>query len=750
MADGIEIARAYITLIPSMKGSQKAITEAVVPEAEEAAEKGGESFGSKFSAIASKALLAGAAVVGAAVVGLTKSAVQSFASYEQNIGGIETLYGKAASKMKAYAADAYKTAGMSANQYMETSTSFAAAMVTSLGGDTKKAAEYANMAITDMSDNANKMGTDIGSITYAYQGFAKQNYTMLDNLKLGYGGTKTEMQRLLADAEKMPEAMGRKFDLNNYADVVEAIHVVQTNMGITGTTAKEAASTISGSFGMLQGAWDNLLAGLASNGANKLDVKPLIQNVIASAKTVMANLAPAIWAVIENIPSLFTELGAEIIATMQQAGKQIADSVNGWLDGFGAMGDVLRAAAVGIGVVVAAITAYNVAMGAWNAIQLVWQGITKAATAIQAAFNLIMMANPIMLVVAAIAALVAGLVYFFTQTETGKEIWANFTAFLGETWDAITGALSAAWNAITSFFTTTWKTITSGVSSAWNGIKTFFTGLWTAITTGVQTAWNAIVSWLTGLFTSYINGWKTAWNVLTSFFSGLWAGIQTGATNAWNGIVSFITGIPAKILAGLQALASLGTKAAGWFGGVLTSAKDKLGDVVDWVKDIPSKIVSALGNLGTKLVASGKALVNGFLDGIKAAWGNITGWVEQGMSNLRKLWPFSPAKIGPFSGRGYVTYSGKALTEDFAKSIAAGFPQIISTAESVMSGLEATLSTPLTVGATVNGFSATSAGVASVGGETLTIGSLSAELDGEDARIMREFVGMARRLGMGG
>ena len=261
---------------------------------------------------------AGAAAIGAAASGvafLLKESVQQFADYEQLVGGVETLFKNSAGVVQQYAADAYKTAGLSANQYMETVTSFSASLLQSLGGDTEKAAQYANTAIIDMSDNANKMGTDMTMIQNAYQGFAKQNYTMLDNLKLGYGGTKTEMERLILDAEKLDSSFVATRDANgdlamSYADIVDAIHIVQTEMGITGTTAKEASETISGSLYSLKAAWSNLVVGFATDGA---DLDGLITNVVDSAETAFNNLAPAFEKALTGI-STGVEKIAPIIA----------------------------------------------------------------------------------------------------------------------------------------------------------------------------------------------------------------------------------------------------------------------------------------------------------------------------------------------------------------------------------------------------------------------------------------------------
>ena len=261
---------------------------------------------SKIGSIAGTALKGVAVAVGSAstaLAGLGVASVNSYADLEQNIGGIETLFKGSADKVIKNAENAYKTAGMSANQYMETVTGFSASLLQSLGGDTEKAADVADMALTDMADNANKMGTSMESIQWAYQGFAKQNYTMLDNLKLGYGGTKEEMQRLLADAEKLT---GVKYDISNLSDVYNAIHVIQGELGITGTTAKEAASTITGSISSMKASFDNFL-----NGSGTID------QVIDTGLTSIQNIVNAVG---ELLPSL--------VESVANATPQIVDAIN--------------------------------------------------------------------------------------------------------------------------------------------------------------------------------------------------------------------------------------------------------------------------------------------------------------------------------------------------------------------------------------------------------------------------------------
>ena len=279
------------------------------------ASKNVETLSGKFKNGLAAAAKVGAAAVSAAATGiavLTKNALNNYAEYEQLVGGVDTLFKDSSAKVQEYAANAYKTAGLSANEYMDTVTSFSASLLQSLGGDTEAAADMANVAITDMSDNANKMGTDMASIQNAYQGFAKQNYTMLDNLKLGYGGTKEEMQRLIDDANALNAAQGKytNYSIESYADIVSAIHDVQVEMGIYGTTADEASTTIQGSVLSMKAAWSNLLTGIADDNA---DFKTLIEQFVDSLVTVGENIIPRINIIIQGLTQLITEASQTII-----------------------------------------------------------------------------------------------------------------------------------------------------------------------------------------------------------------------------------------------------------------------------------------------------------------------------------------------------------------------------------------------------------------------------------------------------
>lgn len=299
----MELAKAYVQIIPSAEGIAGKIKEAIGGEADSA----GTSFGSKMVGTIKK-------VITAAAIGKTLSAaITEGAALEQSFGGIETLFKDSADKVKQNAANAYRTAGMSANEYMELTTSFSASLLSSLSNDTSKAADIADMAMTDMSDNANKMGTSMEDIKNAYQGFAKQNYTMLDNLKLGYGGTKTEMERLLADAEKIT---GVKYDINNLSDVYSAIHEIQGQLDITGTTAREAATTISGSFTAMKGVFKNVLGEIALG----MDIGPSLKALGETTTTfLVGNLLPAVGNVLKSLPALMDGISSIMIQNLNIA-----------------------------------------------------------------------------------------------------------------------------------------------------------------------------------------------------------------------------------------------------------------------------------------------------------------------------------------------------------------------------------------------------------------------------------------------
>ena len=373
-----ELAKAYVQIIPSAKGIKGMLQKELGGEASAAGESAGKSFGSGLAAGLAGFGKAAAAALGAATTAggaFAKSSLNAYGEFEQLAGGVETLFKDSADIVMGYADSAYKTAGLSANQYMETVTSFSASLLQSLGGDTEAAAQYADTAITDMADNANKMGTAMDSIQNAYAGFAKQNFTMLDNLKLGYGGTKEEMQRLLEDAEKLS---GIQYDISSYADIVDAIHVVQTELGISGitaeeaaaavasgamtqeeafeamgTTAKEAATTIQGSMAAAKASFQNLIVGIADGNA---DLDTLIGNFVDSVSTAGDNILPRIEQILVGIGQAVQKLApilseqlppliSSVLPSLISAGSQL---LTGLLTGIVSAMPELAAAIPGI------------------------------------------------------------------------------------------------------------------------------------------------------------------------------------------------------------------------------------------------------------------------------------------------------------------------------------------------------------------------------------------------------------------
>lgn len=326
--NGTQLGKAYVQIVPSMQGLASELRRAFgdsMPDGH----KFGSSLGSKVVsgfgstikkgfALAAKAGIATISAASAGIGAIVKSSASAYADYEQNIGGVETLFKDNADTIVKYASEAYKTAGISANDYMQNVTSFSASLLQGLGGDTAQAAEIANEAMVDMSDNANKMGTDISSIQNAYQGFAKQNYTMLDNLKLGYGGTQAEMARLINDSGVLGDSIKvdeKTVNSVSFDKMIEAIHKVQTDLDITGTTSKEAATTVSGSLGSVKAAWANLMAGMGDKNA---DLKNLIKEMVSTVKTFAKNIMPVIKQALPGVTTLISELAPDIVAELSQ------------------------------------------------------------------------------------------------------------------------------------------------------------------------------------------------------------------------------------------------------------------------------------------------------------------------------------------------------------------------------------------------------------------------------------------------
>ena len=310
-----ELGQAYVQIMPSAKGISGMIKNQVQPEADSAGQSAGLSLGKSLVTAVSGAIAA------AGIGSMFAKSISEGAALQQSLGGIETLFKDNADKVKNYANQAYRTAGVSANKYMENVTSFSASLISSLGGDTAKAAELSNTAMIDMSDNANKMGTDMESITQTYQSLARGNYAMLDNLKLGYGGTKSEMERLMADAEKLT---GEHYTVGDFGDTVKAIHAVQESLGITGTTAKEASTTLSGSMASMQAAFSDVLGKLSLGD----DIKPALQALAETTSTFLfGNFIPMVGNILKGLPGAITTLISAAIPQISSGLKSVFSDI---------------------------------------------------------------------------------------------------------------------------------------------------------------------------------------------------------------------------------------------------------------------------------------------------------------------------------------------------------------------------------------------------------------------------------------
>ena len=754
-----ELGQAYVQIMPSAKGISGMIKNAIAPEASEAGQSAGMTIGSSIASIATK-------VIAAAGIGKAFSAaISEGANLQQSLGGIDTLFKDSAEKVKGYANEAFRTAGLSANAYMENVTGFSASLLQSLGGDTAKAADVANMAMIDMSDNANKMGTSMDRIQDAYQGFAKQNYTMLDNLKLGYGGTKTEMERLLADAEKLT---GVKYDINNLADVYQAIHAIQGQLDITGTTAKEASSTFSGSFAAMKASAQNVLGKLAL-GENVLPALqalldttstflfnnfiPMVSNVFSGLGLLLTeglskvasqlfgeafgsavysqlskvsgifqtffdmlfgslnkqdnidilealgfskDTASQIVNIADNIRGAFENIGAIIGNVSEIVGSFVSDllgiagsqqSVNGigsafenvtgflktasekikeftdWLKKSPAAMDGLKSAVVGI---TAAWTGYKVVMGIIKGIEIVRNATlaitnglmlaqfvrTGALTAAEAAnaaatmgasgafgiFNAVLSANPIGIVVTAIAALVAGLVWFFTQTKTGQKIWAGFVSWIKDAWQGISDFFSGLWSGISggakkiwAGVQAVWSAHVEAVKAIWNGVTKFFSNLWNGIKSAFTTAWTAITQAVMTIVQPFIDVFVSLWNNVKDGLSKMWDGVKMVFQGAWEFIKSIVMGAALIII------------------DLLTGNFGKLGEDMGLIWDSIKNAISMVWE-GLKLYFSGvvdaivgyaKTVFETLVSALQAVWDSITSaasaaweWLKTTITNI--------------------------------------------------------------------------------------------------------------------
>lgn len=647
-----------------------------------------------------------------AAISIGKASLDSYGEYEQLVGGVETLYKSSAKVVEQYAKRAFENVGMSANDYMETSTSFAASLVSSLAGDTDAAAEMSNMAISDMADNWNKMGSSVQSVQDAYRGFSKQNYTMLDNLKIGYGGTKTEMQRLLADADALNAKQGiyTKYSIDSFSDIVQAIHVVQTEMGITGTTADEAASTIQGSTASMRSAWENLLTGIADpeqNFQGLMDdfvnsfvtagnniiprIKQIVPTLIDGLSEIVTQLAPYVSSVIMEleptveeglqalfgglssvaselqpiVADVFSFLGDAIVSELTTAVENsdfsflldIFENVKQAVEGVVPLIEKIAPALVTVGAaakgweigkkIQSIVTGFNeakvavslfsmglsdaeIAQGALNGtlkasevlaglltgkISLMTLAQTAAAKA-QAAFNAVLAANPIALVIVAVGALVGILAVLYAKNE-------DFRSKVNAAWDAISAKIQevvafvqpyveAAMQVIGQVVTQVITDLTPVIQS----IGEAFSAAWSL----VQTVWAWASAFFQAIFQSIVVIFTPFAPIISGFFQGAWIIIQS----IWNVAVSFfqtvfdlITGVFSTIDAVLS--------------GDFQSAWESIQGIFDGVFGFFSTV--------------GQNAVEGIKGGIAAVWGGLVSFVQGLWDGIKSIFVINASDV---------------------------------------------------------------------------------------------------------
>lgn len=513
-----------------------------------------------------------------AAISIGKASLDSYGEYEQLVGGVETLYKSSAKVVEQYAKRAFENVGMSANDYMETSTSFAASLVSSLAGDTDAAAEMSNMAISDMADNWNKMGSSVQSVQDAYRGFSKQNYTMLDNLKIGYGGTKTEMQRLLADADALNAKQGiyTKYSIDSFSDIVQAIHVVQTEMGITGTTADEAASTIQGSTASMRSAWENLLTGIADPEQN---FQGLMDDFVNSFVTAGNNIIPRIKQIvptlIDGLSEIVTQLAPYVSSIIMELEPTVEEGLQTLFGGLSSVASELQPIVADVfsffgDAIISGLTSaiessdFSFLLDIFNIVKTAIENIANIIDSFKnnanAAWDAI--SAKIQEVVAFVQPYVEAAMQVIGQVVT--QVITDLTPVI----QSIGEAFSAAWNLVqtvwawaSAFFQAIFQAIVVIFAPFAPIISGFFQGAWIII----QSIWNVAVSFfqtvfnlITGVFSTIdavLSGdFQSAWESIQGIFEGAFdffstvgqnvvEGIKGGIAAVWGGLVSFVQGL---------------------------------------------------------------------------------------------------------------------------------------------------------------------------------------------------------------
>lgn len=604
---------------------------------------------------------AAVAALGTATIAIGKTALDAYANYEQLVGGIDTLFKASSGKMQQYAANAYQTAGVSANRYMEISTSFASALISSLGGNTEAAADMANTAITDMSDNANKMGTSLETVQEAYMSLSRGNYEMLDSLKLGYGGTKSELERLLSDAEKFSAAQGqvRDFSVDSYSDIVEAIHIVQSEMGITGTTAEEAATTIEGSVNMAKAAWDNWLAGLGNEDA---DMEGLTSQLVESVAIAGENIIP-------RVGQIMVSIGQTVAAYAPGVGLYLRNALISVMPE--AVQGPMREAFAGVDEVIgrlAGVFEDNLVPAA-GAADSVFSAISSGVTTFSNAVN--------DLVLPAIDQLSPAFESFFGAIQAAQPLFEFIANIIGV---ALAAAISTAIKLFAGIVEIVAFVIT-GFEQLYEDISGFVTGVVQFFTVDLPNGINALVQWFAQL-PGNIAGFLST---VIANVAGWVAHMVSNAVNAGALFVSSIAGF----------LSALPGNIASWLSGAIST-------VVGWVTQFASNATSAASQFGSKLRSGleaipgtlgniGSNIVQGLVNGVTGAAGKLVDAVKgavdgaiQGAKNLLGI--KSPSRV--FRKIGQYVMQGAALGVDddaglLLKSTDDAMRGMISTAQDI-------------------------------------------------------------------
>lgn len=714
------------------------------------------------------------AAVGAAAVGATgviaKQALDAYSSYEQNVGGIQKLFGNMGKSVEEYAAltgqstaeigekwqtledsqnkvlanaqNAYKTAGLSANAYMEQVTSFSAALISSLGGDTVKAADYADVAMIDMADNANTFGTAIGDIQNAYQGFAKQNYTMLDNLKLGYGGTQQEMRRLISDASKMTDVqqkLGVTVDSSSmsFDNIVAAIHVMQESMQIGGTTAREASTTIEGSVSAMKAAWDNWLVGLGSDTA---DISALTGQLADSAVIAASNVVPRVGEIvgtlIGELPTIVAQAGPVLAETLGTVGTTAMESLRAslgednplaqMLDSIieaasslsGTFSEYLQPAIDTASVVMQALSEalsgagssiIDVLQPAIDAFLPVWQSINDL---IQAAVPLVtqIVGDVISLAESILEAAMPAIASIVETVSTAlpliQTIWNTVFTVIQTVTETVFGVVSSVIQTVMSVIQQAISVVLAAISGDWSGV-------WNGILGIAETVWNSIRGAVSGAI-GFVS------NTIKSVLSD----IGTTWYNTWTSVASFIVGAWENIKAGVS---------------------NGIAGVLGFMRDLPGNILGAIGNVGQLLWNAGSSIISGFLRGLKQRFedvksfvGGIGDWIVQHKGPL------------PYD-RKLLVKNGIAVMQSLDTGLRSGFEPVMGYVSSMAEQLADAFGEPVLSASMspldYDAMTYKNAALAASGGVTynLYVDGLSVSTDGDMSEAVQEFARQIRR-----